>query len=89
MLYYIKSPVITMFVASFCGTLLIYFNSIANLLFAYEWVSPVQLIVTAGNIAGAVIFCTAVYYGTVIVGLCYSAFCYTNRICYNKCIRLM
>ena len=56
MLYYIKSPVITMFVASFCGTLLIYFNSIANLLFAYEWVSPVQLIVTAGNIAGAVIF---------------------------------
>lgn len=55
MLYYIKSPVITMFVASFCGTLLIYFNSIVNLLFAYEWVSPVQLIVTAGNIAGAVI----------------------------------
>lgn len=55
MLYYIKSPIITMFVASFCGTLLIYFNSIVNLLFAYEWVSPVQLIVTAGNIAGAVI----------------------------------
>lgn len=55
MLYYIKSPVITMFVASFCGTLLIYVNSIVNLLFAYEWVSPVQLIVTAGNIAGAVI----------------------------------
>lgn len=55
MLYYIKSPVITMFVASFCGTLLIYLNSIVNLLFAYEWVSPVQLIVTAGNIAGAVI----------------------------------
>lgn len=55
MLYYIKSPVITMFVASFCGTLLIYVNSIVNLLFAYEWVSPVQLIVTAGNFAGAVI----------------------------------
>lgn len=55
MLYYIKSPVITMFVASFCGTLLIYCNSIVNLLFAYEWVSPVQLIVTAGNFAGAVI----------------------------------
>lgn len=55
MLYYIKSPVITMFVASFCGTLLIYLNSIVNLLFAYEWVSPVQLIVTAGNFAGAVI----------------------------------
>lgn len=56
MLYYIKSPVINMFVASFSGTLLIYFNSIANFMFAHEWVSPVQLIVTAGNIAGAVIF---------------------------------
>lgn len=55
MLYYIKSPVITMFVAIFCGTLLIYFNSIAILLFAHEWVSPIQLIATAGNISGAVI----------------------------------
>lgn len=89
MLYYIKSPVITMFVASFCGTLLIYFNSIVNLLFAYEWVSPVQLIVTAGNIAGAVILALPFTMGLLFVGLCYSAFCYTNRICYNKCIRLM
>lgn len=55
MLYYIKSPVINMFVASFCGSLLIYFNTIANFLFAHEWVSPVKLIMTAGNMSGAVI----------------------------------
>lgn len=71
---YIKQPIITMFVASFDGSLLIYFNTIVNFLFVHEWVSPIQLIVTAGNISGAIIFSQPFVMGVLLYVFAFAIF---------------